>query len=244
MRKLLFLLLLGGLVSSCKTYHYQPKNHQPQQYVIDSTYTRGDSMLMTTLLPYRDSLEKEVNAVLIQSEAVMVKAQPESALGNLLADILLVEVSRKYEKADIALLNYGGIRAALPKGDVTMGAVMEIMPFMNYVVILTLDGPLLQQLLDHWAAKGGTPVSGVRFVRKEGKATEITVGGKPFDINASYKLATIDYLAEGGDGCDFLKTAEISQRTPELLREIYVTAFRNMQQAGVVLKPMTDERIR
>ncbi len=240
---LLWLLFTVAFVS-CKTASYRPNNLQTEQYKIDSSYRGGDSLLRVALRPYRDSLEKEVNAVLIQSDAVMVKAQPESALGNLLADIMLIEVSRKYEPVEVALLNYGGIRAALPAGQVTMGAVMEIMPFMNYVVILDLDGRLLQQLLDHWAAKGGTPLAGVRFIRREGKAVDVTIGGKPIDMNARYKLATIDYLAEGGDGCDFLKEARISQRTPELLRDLYVTAFRGMHRDGIVLKPMTDGRIR
>lgn len=241
--RLSWLLLLGGILA-CGRYNYVPVVGEKQSYAIDSSYHSGDSALQATLKPYRDSLESQVNAVLIYSDAAMAKAQPESALGNLLADIMLIEVSRKYEAVDVALLNYGGIRASLPKGEVTMGAVMEIMPFMNYVVIMELDGRLMQQLLDHWAAKGGTPISGVRFTREDKSAVDVTIGGKPLQPDQRYKLATIDYLADGGDGCDFLKNAEMRMRTPELVRDLYVTVFKEMHAQGITLKPVLDERIR
>lgn len=243
LKQLWWLLLLAGMLA-CGRTTYVPVASEKQTYAIDSSYNQGDEKLRATLKPYRDSLETQVNAVLILSEESMTKAQPESALGNMLADIMLIEVSRKYEAVDVALLNYGGIRAALPKGEVTMGAVMEILPFMNYVVILEMDGKLMQQLLDHWAAKGGTPISGARFTREDKKAASVTIGGEPIQPDKRYKLATIDYLAEGGDGCDFLKNAEIRMRTPELVRDLYVTVFKQMHAQGITLKPVLDERIR
>lgn len=243
LRSLLWLVLLV-CISACGRYTYTPTAAEKQVYAIDSSYRSGDAGLETILKPYRDSLESQVNAVLIYSDEAMAKAQPESALGNMLADIMLMEVSRKYEAVDVALLNYGGIRASLPKGEVTMGAVMEIMPFMNYVVILEMDGRLMQQLLDHWAAKGGTPISGARFAREDKKAVDVTIGGKPIQPDQRYKLATIDYLADGGDGCDFLKNAEVRMRTPELVRDLYVTVFKQMHEQGLRLKPHVDGRIR
>jgi 2',3'-cyclic-nucleotide 2'-phosphodiesterase (5'-nucleotidase family) len=231
-------------LAACGRFGYAPVSSQKQQYAIDTSYQQGNAELQTILSPYRDSLESQVNAVLIRSDVAMAKAQPESALGNMLADIMLIEVGRKYEAVDVALLNYGGIRASLPKGEVTMGDVMEILPFMNYVVILELDGRLMQQLLDHWAAKGGTPISGARFSRVENKAIAVTIGGRPIDMHRTYKLATIDYLAEGGDGCGFLKTAKVRLVTPELVRDLYITAFQGMHQQGISLKAVLDDRIR
>lgn len=243
LKRLLWLLLLGSVLA-CGRHTYTPVAAEKQFYAIDSSYQQGDEKLLSTLKPYRDSLESQVNAVLIYSDVTMTKAQPESALGNMLADIMLIEVSRKYEAVDVALLNYGGIRASLPKGEVTLGAMMEIMPFMNYVVILEMDGRLMQQLLDHWAAKGGTPISGARFTREDKKAVDVTIGGKVIQPDKRYKLATIDYLADGGDGCDFLKNAEMRMRTPELVRDLYVTVFKQMHAQGITLKPVLDERIR
>lgn len=243
LKRFLWLLLFGSVLA-CGRFNYSPIASEKQFYAIDSSYQTGDSSLQAALKPYRDSLNTQVNAVLIMSDVAMAKAQPESALGNMLADIMLIEVSRKYEAVDVALLNYGGIRASLPKGEVTMGAVMEIMPFMNYVVILEMDGRLMQQLLDHWASKGGTPISGARFTREDKKAVDVTIGGKPIQPDKRYKLATIDYLADGGDGCDFLKNAEIRMRTPELIRDLYVTVFKQMHEQGIRLQPVLDERIR
>lgn len=114
LKQLSWLLLLAGILA-CGRTTYVPVASEKQSYAIDSSYSQGDEKLRATLKPYRDSLESQVNAVLIYSDESMSKALPESALGNMLADIMLIEVSRKYEAVDVALLNYGGIQASLPK---------------------------------------------------------------------------------------------------------------------------------
>lgn len=229
-------------VISCRESVYKAVKDDDVQYGIDSLI-REDSGLNQWLTQYRDSLSGIVSTVLIQSSKVHVKGLPESPLGNLLADILFERVSSRLQQVDFSLLNNGGIRAPLPQGNVTIGNVMEVLPFMNYVVVVELPSEKVKQLLDHWASKGGTAVSGVQFNIVDGRAENIKISGKPLSPSQKYKLATIDYLADGGDGCDFLKGSLVLQRTQWLLMDLYIEAFKEMNQKGMVINASTDGRV-
>jgi 5'-nucleotidase len=128
--------------------------------------------------------------------------EAESGLGSLLADSL-----RNMERADVALLNPGGLRADLRKGDLTYGAVFEVLPFDNWVATLQMTGEQLLQLLHaaYSGRKGVFQVSGleVHLARCPGsdrlkKAT--LAGGKLIKPKAMYRVVMPDFLARGGDG--------------------------------------------
>lgn len=243
MKKSYFIVVvLLFAIISCSESSYKSVKGDNIQYGIDSS-VREDTGLNGWLTSYRDSLNGIVNTVLINSLKIHAKGLPESPLGNLLADVLLEKVSNRLQQIDFALLNNGGIRASLPQGEVTVGHVMEVLPFMNYVVVLELSGETVKKLLDHWAAKGGTAVSGVQFKIVNEKAVNIEVSGKPLDMSKKYKVATIDYLADGGDGCDFLKGTLVLQRTQWLLMDLYIEAFKEMNQKGVVINTSIDGRV-
>lgn len=231
------LLLLG-----CGRTTYLPVAESQQQYPIDSAISSLDTSLQYWLQPYRQRLDDELSTVLVYNKQTLRKALPESALGNLLADLMREEVGRLYLPVDVALLNYGGIRAALAAGPVNRGQLMEMLPFMNYVVILELSGIEMKILLEHWAKKGGTPISGARVNGRETANNRFTIGGRPLVDTAYYRLATIDYLANGGDGCEFLQQSRVLLQSPLLVRELYETAFLNIQLAGDSLHATTDGR--
>lgn len=50
--------------------------------------------------------------------------------------------------ADVAMENAGGIRASIPKGDVTYGDVLNVSPFGNYVVTVPLSGVELLSMME------------------------------------------------------------------------------------------------
>lgn len=103
---------------------------------------------------------------------------------------------------DLAIMNKGGIRNSIPRGVVTKGQVMNMLPFTNYVVVMEISGA---DLLENFAVMGrqdGNGVSdGVEIVYRpgSGEVVSATIGGKPVDPQATYRLATISYLAKGGD---------------------------------------------
>ncbi|MBL8954304.1 MAG: bifunctional metallophosphatase/5'-nucleotidase [Myxococcaceae bacterium] len=128
--------------------------------------------------------------------------EAESALGSFLADSL-----RGMEKADVALLNPGGLRADLKAGELTYGAVFEVMPFDNAVATLTLSGEELTRLLKaaYAGRKGVFQVSGLnvklsKCVTPERLKAATLEGGKAIDLTKHYRVVMPDFLARGGDG--------------------------------------------
>jgi 5'-nucleotidase / UDP-sugar diphosphatase len=135
----------------------------------------------------------------------------ETNLGNLVADVL-----RQETKADVALTNGGGIRADITKGSIRMKDLFTVLPFSNYPVVLKVTGQELKAIFEYGLtgperSGGGFPqASGIRLtyapVAPEGqRIKEFQVGGKPLDSTAWYSLATIDFLAAGGDGYTIIK---------------------------------------
>jgi 2',3'-cyclic-nucleotide 2'-phosphodiesterase (5'-nucleotidase family) len=139
----------------------------------------------------------------------------------------MTDCAREYSHADVAVQNSGGIRADLPAGPVTLREIYDIMPFDNYVTDLTMDGGLVKDMLDHGVnkEKGMIQVSGAAFgydrdAADGGRLTNATIGGKPLDPKASYKVVTLDFLVRGGDGYTPFGRAQGKDFTQVLWRDM------------------------
>lgn len=126
----------------------------------------------------------------------------ESPLGSFIADSL-----RQMEKADVALMNPGGLRADLKSGDITYGDVYQVMPFDNAVSTIELSGEQLRRLLvaAYGAKKGVFQASGVNVILSRcptaDRLKSVTLdGGKQIDNSGKYRVVLPDFLARGGDG--------------------------------------------
>ena len=107
------------------------------------------------------------------------------------------EAWRKELGVDIAILNKGGIRQAVPRGPVTKATVYSVLPFDNKLLICSLKGSDVLQHFDNAEVvlAGLAPAGPGRYVLGT---------GAPLDLARSYKVATIDFLYFGGDGFTFL----------------------------------------
>ncbi|MFV0591744.1 MAG: 5'-nucleotidase C-terminal domain-containing protein [Draconibacterium sp.] len=208
-----------------------------------------DSSIVQLYLPYKNKLDKDMNRVISYSAQEMEKDKPESLLTNFLADLLLEEAAKtdvaKQEKIvpSVSFFNYGGIRTALPRGEITVGKVYELMPFENELVYLELDGNTMKEFLNYIARKGGDSIGGVRFKISDGKAVDIKIGGEDFDLNTKYWLVTNDYVAGGGDGLDVLKE-RLQYVSPGLLiRNLIIQHLEEKQKNNETLVVKLDGRI-
>ena len=102
---------------------------------------------------------------------------------------------------DCAIMNKGGIRCDMPKGTVTEGIIGSMFPFDNRFVVLEMPGAELIESVKLMCGRGGDAVSKElrATYNKDGKVVKATVNGKKIDPNKTYIVATIDYLANGGD---------------------------------------------
>ncbi len=245
----LFLLITYLLVAPACKSTYIPSSVSYQNINIDEQVNTIDSALVRSYLPYKEKLEADMNRVISVCEANMVKDKPESALTNLLADLLLEEgiVEAKTKglnlKPEVSYFNYGGIRTGLNKGNITVGKVFEIMPFENEMVFVQLTGSQLQLFFDGVAKRNGDSVGGVRFKISGEKATQITISGQPLDTEKKYWMVTNDYVANGGDENDVLRQRSDYVVPNMKIRDAIIRNFEAKQKAGETIKAKTDGRI-
>ena len=179
----------------------------------------------------------------------MVAHRPESDLSNLLADIMVWAARDYNEKVDFGVYNMGGIRAALSKGKITFGDVLDIAPFENKICFVTLSGEKLLELFSQMAHTGGEAVShGVELVfTRDHKLKSARLHGKEIDPKASYRIATLDYLAQGNDKMEAFKSATSvvsPQESSNNTRFIIMNYFKEQTAQGKVVNAHTEGRIR
>ena len=207
-----------------------------------------DTSVVRIISPYKTVLDKEMNQVLISSDHAINKGEPEGELGDLVADIILDAANKKYYSSDnikvqFCVLNNGGLRVSLPKGEITKGKVFELMPFENEMVVVTLPGDKTKQLFDFIAAKNGMPVAGIKMGIKNNTATHVLVNGSDFDVTKTYRIVTSDYLANGGDKMDFFKSAVKNEPLGYKLRDAIIDDLLERSKAGNKLNTKTDGRL-
>jgi len=157
----------------------------------------------------------------------------ETNLGNFSADAFLY-VGQKYAEAedlgisvDVAISNGGGIRASIPTGEISMNTLYTVFPYGNTVVLATITGEQLLEVIEASVfctpvAVGGFPqVAGMEFTldvsveyangeqypnstyyapaNPGSRVTITSVGGEAFDLSANYTVVVNSFLAEGGD---------------------------------------------
>ncbi|MCF6357227.1 MAG: 5'-nucleotidase C-terminal domain-containing protein [Draconibacterium sp.] len=190
-----------------------------------------------------------MNRVISTSEKEMVKKRPESLLTNFLADLLLEEAKIDAETNNseinptISYFNYGGIRTFLPKGEITVGKIFELMPFENEMVYLQLTGNQIQEFLNQIAEKGGISIGGVRFIISNEQAKSVQINGVDIKLNEKYWLVTNDYIAEGGDGLTVFTQRLKMIKSGKKIRDIIINHLEQKYKNGKVITAKLDGRV-
>jgi len=244
MKKLLGFLILAGL-AACQPSGYHITNRTASLTTIDSATVPADSSVARFLTPYRQKLNSSMNEVLTRSTGRIEKGQPNGPLNDLLTDALLKQAAQRYGKPlDASHLNFGGIRNNLPEGNITTGSIFEVMPFDNQLVILTLSGDMMRQLLNHFAKGNKLVVGGLRTKIHDGQVQDVTfTNGRTLQPNETYTVALSDYVADGGDNAVFLKDAVKRDNINYLIRDALIDYFRQQGKTGQPLNPVSDGRI-
>ena len=239
-----FLILNFFFLSGCTTVQHISKSNV-EFVTIGSTGTTAEKESVTlTIAPYKAQLDAEMNEVIGTISSEISKHKPESALGNLVADVMLDRMIREGFDPDLAIVNYGGLRVPyLAPGPLTVGEIFELSPFDNLIHVLEVPGDVLDSALMAIATFEGWPVSrGLKMVISNKAITSVSLHGMPIDPNKTYKVATLDYVANGGDDMSMFIPLK-RQQTRFLLRDILIDHVRALTAGGQTLSATTDGRI-
>ena len=199
------------------------------------------------IAPYKVNIDEIMNQVLSYSVDTYSKKDGDynTAIGNLMADAVFeltnpVFQSRTGKNIDLVLLNHGGIRSILPKGNVTTKTAYNLMPFENSVVVVPLKGSIIMEMTAYLKEfKKAHPISGLKLVLNANNSyRKILVDGKNVDHSKTYYVATNDYLYNGGDQMDFFKKSDTLYDLNYKIRNVLLDYFSKND----TLKPTIDQR--
>lgn len=241
-RQIFCFFLVGFLITACQpSWHITNKN--VTQYRVNPESPR-DSNLTNFLKPYYQQMATTMDKVLAVSDVELIKKQPSCNMGNFFADIVRYSAETNYKMpVDIAIFNHGGMRlTSMAPGNVTLGKVYELSPFDNYIIILKLNGRVLQDFLTLSAVKGGWPISGATYSIRDKKAINVMIAGKSLDENQTYNVATIDYIANGGDDANMLRgITQINNNI--IMRDAIITYLQKLTAEGKHIVDIPEKRV-
>lgn len=250
MKKVFFGIVAAGFLLTGCASHYEVSSVTRSRILVDKSYESDmDGRGMAFLAPYKKTVDSIMSPVVGHVADYMYAEKPESNLSNLLCDILVWAGKNYGEKPEFSLYNMGGMRAALSPGEVTYGNVLDVAPFENKICFFDLKGSDVQELFEQVAKIYGEGVSkGVELViTKKGELKSAKLHGEPIDPNRTYRVASIDYLAEGNGGLTALmnKTNVNSpQDASNNSRFVIMDYFREMDAQGKVVTAKVEGRIK
>jgi 2',3'-cyclic-nucleotide 2'-phosphodiesterase (5'-nucleotidase family) len=218
-----------------------------------------DTFTTNWIKPLSDSLNAQMNQIIgftaeefrpIRSRGRITESQQHKAtLARLVSDYTLKgaqEFARTYKFPipELAVLNHNGLRNAIDSGNITLGAIYEVMPFDNEVVLLVLSGTQMIELFNYIAQIGGTPLSGGELYLDTQTFVSARINGNAFDSRRSYCIATVDFMQGGGDGFTMLKNPKRIIQTGKFLRDVIIEQIQlEMTASPETLKPRNNPRI-
>lgn len=131
---------------------------------------------------------------------------------------------------DIAIVNSGGIRVDMPDGNVLLDDIVAMFPFHNYSVLVCLKGKDLRKSLELALTSKKFKLVGAE---RNAYTGELSVNGKPLADNRTYKVASIDFLLDGGDGMYLRDNALKIKSFPVLIKNVATEYVKGRYQQGM-----------
>ncbi|MBU3675855.1 MAG: hypothetical protein FGM54_01550 [Chitinophagaceae bacterium] len=214
---------------SCKLV-YNTVSHQATRLSIQ-TNVPDTGAISRLIQPYRDSVNSMMDIPLAQTPKPLTKEKGGGSLGNFFSDAMLQTARERDPRVTLFITNAGGLRVnRWPEGQIMVRNGYELMPFDNALVILDVPGSIFNQWIQQMAKQGGWPIAGA-FIKADtlNKLSYIAHSADgPFqaiDLQKNYRIATSDFIAKGGDRCDFLIPLPM-QNEGILLREALLTYLK------------------
>lgn len=239
------LLAAVFVMSACGRRQYAVKNVEAVRVEMDGAW---EPLAATPMRALVDSLRAEtageISAVIGTAERTLTKGKPQSLLGNFVADAVFDYAAGLWGAVDFAVVNLGGIRSSLHRGEITVGNMYEVFPFDNRIVLIELPGRAVEEFFAVVAEKEGEGLSkNIAFVIKDKSVRSLKIGGQPVDGNKNYRIATINYLAEGNDGMEVFTKAVKVMDSGVFVRDALIEHVKRLTAGNNAVDAGLDDRV-
>lgn len=237
--KIVFFILL---FSGCKSaYHW----HDMKSTYHETKSPAFNRIQDSVISPYKKQLDGLMKKVLVISEGEFTKDGDENTLGNFMCDAMkwaLDSIRKKQTPEVIVLMNRGGMRANISKGDVTVNHAFELMPFDNELELCEISGAELKKVIAAILEKKHS-FSGLKIKAAGTHSETKDINGQSIEDGKTYTLLASDYLVNGGDNFTFGKTKIRSEKFNLLIRDAVIYYCMHLHYSGKKAIPYTDGRL-
>ena len=239
------LLAIICFLSACGQGRYVVSSVESSRAEMNSEWdAKAHPELVALVTSYKNRLEAEMNEPVGVAAQTLQKGYPQSLLSNFTADAIQLFGEQQWGNIDFSVMNMGGLRMSLNQGTITKGNLYEIYPFENSLVLMELPGKAVKEFFDFVAVQGGQGLSGaVKLVIKKRNVESLKIGGKPLDTNKTYRIATIDYVAEGNDGMVVFQQATKIEDSNRQLKDWMIEYVKSLTANKKEINATIDHRI-
>jgi 2',3'-cyclic-nucleotide 2'-phosphodiesterase (5'-nucleotidase family) len=222
MLKIIYICFIGAGLFACSSV--SNISVHPTLVKIDQTYS-SNSRLDSLILPFKDSLAKEMDIIIGSSPINFTLQRPNGTMNNWFADAVFVNQTENVRISEpvFCLFNAGGVRTSFNKGIITIGDVFKVMPFDNEIVWVKLPISAVKDIEEYLIKSGGEPIANAQMKNKK-----LTING----VNDQSKflwVITSDYLMNGGDRMNFFSQKVSVNTTNKLVRTALIEEVKKQQ---------------
>lgn len=232
MKRILVLFIIGAGLTACSFGKQTFVSGKPIPLNNEVQNSRTVDSIVT---PYKTELDQQMNRVVTNAPVDFINQRPSGNLGNFIADVMLERGKQQTSNLPtICLINFGGLRAPISKGNVTLGDLFKVMPFDNQLVLVKMPANSMNDIVNYLHKSGGEPIAGFSLSGKE----VFDASGNPWK-KSDFWVVTSDYLMNGGDKMVFFEQKLEVIQTGDLFRDVLI----QFASSNAVLNSNSENRI-
>jgi len=238
--RIIYLVLSVLFFSTCTKTYLKQKEEFTHSSLKDNSESENAKI---TIAEYKVKVTAETEKIIATATDAILKDGEESALGNFVCDALNYSSKQEFKNTpiDVVIINRGGLRINLPKGDIKVITIFELMPFENELVVVKISGKKLLEGLPTIIQKKHCFL-GLKLKTENNLLLEATVNTQPIDETKNYTIVTSDYLANGGDDFLFLKDPISVQKSNLKIRDAIINYCTYLTENKKQITPYKDGR--
>lgn len=239
--RILYTSLCIFILVSC-TRHYRKQQQEFSHHAFAAANEQAAAAAV--IAGYRQNLERETKKILGTAQEALSRNGDQSTLGNFVCDAMRFAADSLFKgvEADLVIANRGGLRADLPKGEISAAVVYELMPFDNDLVLVSVTGKALAGFLPLFEQKRHA-FYGAKISMTGEHVTGFLIGNAALDSSKVYRVLTNDFVANGGDNFMFLTTPLASIHSTTKVRQAIMDYCLYLTRQKLQIIPYTDARL-